>query len=574
MKKLLITLLVFLLLGGLIFGLLYFFWTAENFALLGQRAVAEQNYSRAVRCYEIACDLDPENSEYPLALADACIAEGNYTKAERYLVNAILTAPSVELYCKLSSVYIAQDKLLDAQEMLDNVNDPTIFSQLDSLRPAAPTFSYESGEYDEYISVELSAQAGTIYYSLTEEYPSTTGTAYAEPISLVTGDNHLSAIVVDESGLVSTLVTADYLIYGVVEEVTFASPELEAYVRDTLYLARTAPITTQDLWTFTELTLSSDVTDYSDLRHFVNLTSLTIQESSVEDYSFLAYTPEICYLDLFDSAISTGAMAYIGTLSKLETLNLSSCGLSNISALAGNTALVTLDLSENSVSDLSPLNGLDALTDLNLHSNAITSLEGLHGLKALVTLDISENNIKDLSPLEDCVKLETLHAYGNNISTVDVLASMPKLSTLTLSRNSISDISVLSGCSALTHLEVAENGLTSVDVIAELDALTYLDASYNAITALPVLKDTAPLGQINVAYNQIEDISVLAGLISLYYVNVDYNENLEDIECLATCYLLARVDAFGTKVTEVTKLLDMSVIVNYDPSVAFEEDND
>ena len=572
MKKLLITLLVLLLLGGLIFGLLYFFWTAENFALLGQRAVAEQNYSRAVTFYEIASDLDPENPEYSLALADASIADGNYTKAERYLVNAIRIAPSAELYCKLSAVYVSQDKLLDAQEMLDNINDPAISSQVDALRPLAPTLSHESGEYDEYISIELQSQNGSIYYSLDEQYPSTAGSLYDEPIVLVTGENHLSAIVVDENGLVSSLVTADYLIYGVVEEVTFASAELEAYVRDSLYLARTAPITTQDLWAFTELTLSSDITDYSDLRYFVNLTSLTIQESSVEDYSFLAYTPELRSLDLYDSTVTTEAMALIGTLSKLETLNLSSCGLSNISALAGNTALVSLDLSENSVSDLSPLSGMELLTDLNLRSNAISSLEALRGLSALVALDISENNISDLSALESCVKLETLHADGNTISSLDVLASMPKLSVLSLSRNVIADISALSACTALTRLEVSENQLSSVDVIAELDSLTYLDASYNAITALPPLEDTAPLQQINVAYNQIEDISTLAGLISLYYVNVDYNENLEDIECLAACYLLAKVDAFGTKVTEVTKLLDMSVIVNYDPSIAIEED--
>ncbi len=570
MKKLLITLLVFLLLGGLIFGLLFFFWTAENLATLGDRAMSEEDYAKAASWYSRAAEMAPENSEYTIALCDAYMAVGNFTKAERSLVNALRAAPSAELYCKLSRVYVAQDKLLDAQEMLDQVSDPTISAQLAELRPAAPSFSYESGEYDKYISIELSAPAGSIYYSLNEQYPSTANTAYAEPISLVAGENHISAIVLSEDGLVSTLAVADYLIYGVVEEISFRSPELDAYVREALYLPRTASITTQDLWAFTELTVTAEVTDYTDLQYFVNLTSLTIQGSTVQDYSFLAYTPELVNLDLSGSKLTAETVALIGTLSKLETLNLTSCGISNIAPLAGNTALTALYLGENSISDLTALSGMSALTELDLNSNAITSLSGLEKLTALSSLDLSENNITDLSPLSACTRLETLNASGNQISSVSALTAMNRLSTLNLSKNKLSDLSPLAACTALTRLEAAQNAVSDLEFITALKTLNYLDVSYNQITALPVLEAAFPLQQINLAYNQLEEISSLAGLISLYYVNVDYNTELEDIECLASCYLLTKVDAFGTKVTEVKKLLDMSVIVNYDPSLAIE----
>ena len=50
--------------------------------------------------------LDPDNTDYVLSLADACIADGNYTKAERSLVSAIKDNPSVDLYTKLSSVSV------------------------------------------------------------------------------------------------------------------------------------------------------------------------------------------------------------------------------------------------------------------------------------------------------------------------------------------------------------------------------------------------------------------------------------------------------------------------------------
>ena len=58
---------------------------------------------------------------------------------------------------------------------------------------------------------------------------------------------------------------------------------------------------------------------------------------------------------------------------------------------------------------------------------------------------------------------------------------------------------------------------------------------------------------------------MLQGLPELTYVDVDYNENIEDIECLASCPLLVQINAFGTKVKEVATLTQIGVIVNYNP---------
>lgn len=564
MKKALIILLVLLLLGGLIFGLLHFFWTADNFASLGDSAMEDGKYARAVKRYETAVELDPQTPEYVLKLADACIADGSYTKAERSLVNAIRTAPSTELYCKLASVYVAQDKLLDAQKMLDSITDPAIRAELDAMRPAAPVFSHEGGEYAEYIDLGISG-GGTIYYSLTEQYPSTATEAYSAPISLQAGSTHVSAIAVGTNSLVSPLVEADYLIVGVVEEVSFASAELESYVRDTLYIARTEPVMTDDLWTITELTVPDTVTNYSDLRYFTNLTSLTLHSSAVEDFSFLTYMTMLQTLDLSGCILPSDALDYVGALSDLTTLNLSSCGLSNIQPLSSLTELTALDLSGNSISDIAVLAALPKLTVLNLQSNAVSSLSALKGASALTELNISENDISDLSPLTGCTKIETLHAAENRISSVSALSSMKQLTTFTASKNAIADASTLSVCTKLTHLELADNQLTSLDALSALVNLTYLDISHNEITALPALEATAHLQQFYASYNQLEDISMLKGLPELTYVDVDYNEGIEDIECLVSCPLLVQVDAFGTKVKEIATLTQMGVIVNYNP---------
>lgn len=362
MKKALIIFLVLLILGGGIFCAWYFLWTPENFSTLGDRSMASGKYSRAAWLYEQAADLAPDTPAYAQKLADAYIADGSYAKAERTLVNALRKSASTELYMKLSSLYVAQDKLLDAQKMLDSLTDPAIAAEIATLRPQAPVLEPAGGQFSEYIDLSMQGGDGTVCYSITEQYPSMAGTIYASPISLTAGTTHVQAITVGENGLVSPLVETDYLIVGVVEEVSFASAELEAFVRDALYIPRTSAVLTSDLWTVAELEVPDNVTDYSDLRYFTNLTSLRIEGGTCTDFSFLAYTGALEKLYLPDATISSETLALIGALSGLTELDLSGCSLSNISALAGLAELTTLNLSGNSISDISALSGLKNLS--------------------------------------------------------------------------------------------------------------------------------------------------------------------------------------------------------------------
>lgn len=567
MKKFLITLLVLVLVGALLFGLYYFLWTPENFAALGRNAMENGKYSHAIFCFTRAAEMAPTDPDHVLSLADACIADGgNYTQAERSLVNAIKAAPSSALYLKLSSLYIAQDKLMDAQKMLDSVTDAAIRAELDAMRPAAPVFTPAAGEYDELISVDFEAAEGEIYYSLTDEYPSLATAAYAEPIALAAGQTHIRAIVVGANGLVSPAAEADYLIVGVIEDVTFASAELEAYVRDTLFIPRTSAVTTEDLWAITELEVPEDVTDFSDLRHFTNLQSLSIHSISLGDCSFLQATTALTELDLSGSILSSDALALIGALPELRVLDLSGCGLSAIRDLSSLTELEELDLSGNSISDISALAEMTKLTSLNLQNNAVTSLSALKNMRALVTLDLRNNRVSDLSPLYSSYNLTELLLDNNNLTDLSAVAEMKQLRRLSASHNALTDASPLAVCTALTQLELSDNQLTDIGVIVSMPNLTYLDISRNAITELPVMEVTVHLQQLYASYNQLTDVSPLAGLSELTYVDVDYNEEIEDIECLASCALLVQVNAFGTEVAEVKTLTDMGVIVNYDPT--------
>ena len=174
-KVLLPVLLVALLLGGGI-------WYLRNYQgdffsnflqRRGDAAMAGEHYTTALRYYRWAWELDDTDPDLAVSLASAYAHTDNYTKAEYTLVNAIAAMPEeLQLYLALSETYVAQDKLLDASQLLDRVENESIRTQLTEARPDAPVLTPESGYYSEYISVGLEASSGTAYLSVDGSFPS------------------------------------------------------------------------------------------------------------------------------------------------------------------------------------------------------------------------------------------------------------------------------------------------------------------------------------------------------------------------------------------------------------------
>ena len=572
MKKLLILLITLIVLGGVFIGLYTFLWTPENMAMWAEQKISQGDYRGAETRYEIAVDLAPDNHDYVKALLSCYLRSENYTKAERCLVKAIREKPSAELYCKLSEIYVAQNKILDSQLMLDTIADDQVRSEVESMRPAAPVFSHLSGDYDSYIDLSLSCNNGRVYYSMDGEYPSPNTELFTAPISLGAGTTTVRAIVISDNWLASPVVEETFRIVGVVENLSFHSPQLEAMLREQLYIPRTEQIQTSDLWEIESLKLPEDMTTLEDLQYFPALRELDAQGCLFEDYSPLTTVPTLESLNLSGHLISAEALEAIGHLTKLKSLNLSGCGISNITALAGLTAMEHLDLSDNSVRDVTPLSAMTGLLSLNLRANAISTLEPLQGMSSLQEFNISYNSITSLSPLQKCVHMQILHAENNKLISVGALGRMADLNIVVLSHNDLEDISPLRNCSRITELYVDNNLLTSMDAIEKMPLLQVLNCSHNQITVIPELPDMIYLKTFDAAYNLLSSVAPLAGLPELSTVNVDYNEQIEDIEILSSCPVLVQVNAFGTHVKEVGKLTDMSVIVNFDPSYADKAD--
>lgn len=510
------------------------------------RMVSRGRYERAIRYYSWAWKLEPQESDIPLALADTYVLADNYTKAEYTLVRAISgDSGNVDLYTALCKTYVAQDKLLDAVEMLDRITDENVKATLDALRPASPAISPESGYYNEYIEVTVESPEEAVYVTANGEYPSMARDRYEGPITLSGGESTVIAVAVNELGLVSPVIPKGYTIGGVVEEATLSDSTIDAVVREQLGLPITATLMTDDLWSITTLQLPDTVEDLSDLRYFTGLRSLTLQNVSGMDFTVLSQIPSLENLDLSGCTISSHSLESIGSLTELKSLKLNTCALTDLTSLAALTKLEELDLANNSITDIGVLSLMLELETVSLANNPISSIAGLATCSQLRSVDISNCSVVSLSSLSGKTQLQTLLAPNNQIN----------------------DLSDLAGCRALSVLDVQSNFISNISVLAGLPALTQFDGDHNQITEIPSFVKNAPLQRFSVNYNQISDLSGLSGLMYLNYVEADYNQ-IEDLMPLADSYNLIQINVWDNPVTEesVAALQERSIIVNYNPN--------
>lgn len=528
---------------------------ARHFSNAGNTTVSNVLYDWAYRQKQ-------DFEDIAIEFADKYIADGNYTKAEVTLNRAIRDGAGVAAYTKLSSVYIEQDKLLDAVELLDKIPDSPLKQELEQLRPAAPTTPQTPALYNQYIDVTVEAQGNTLYVNPNGEYPSVEKHLYNSPITLKDGENHLYAISVSDTGLASPLAVFSYTVGGIIKDMDFQDAVLEKEVRNILGFRDGYIIQTNDMWTIKEFTIPEHTKKYDDLQYMINLETLTVEDGIPGQLQALKELKTIKRLTIRNVNLTGEDMEAIGCLTSLTELTVESCGISTIA----------------------PLSSLVNLTSLNLNSNAIRNISAIASLKQLEHLHLQRNVIEDVSPIGACIFLKTLNLSYNTISTVESLAPLTLLSYLDISHNQISDITAFSQMTDLTEffgnhnqisslsplrqskkitrLDISNNVLTSLEGLKDHMNISYLNFSHNQVEELPAWPKTSKLVTVDGSYNKISDLTPLAGHENINNILMDYNENIASVDMLADCHMLIQVNVYGTKVTDVHTLTDQDIIVN------------
>lgn len=515
--------------------------------------------------YNLAYNYSGQDENVAIELANQYKAAGNYTKAEVTLSKAIRDGATKELYMALSKTYVEQDKLLDAVSLISNIPNPTIASELQALRPTAPTADYPSGYYSQYISVDLVSSTGTLYYTTDGEYPSVARAPYTEPIPLPLGETQIYAISVADNGLVSPVTILGYTVGGVIEPVSFVDSAMEATVRELIQIEPGRQLYTNDLWQIKELVVPAEVANLGDLKYMGYLESLTLSGRNMSNLSDLSELTHLKSLNLSTCRFPTDSLAQIAALPALQSLNLSDCGLSTIAGLGDAPKLTSLDLSNNTLRNLEPLSTLTGLTELSLQHNAVTDLGMLSGLTNLQKLDVSYNSLSSITPLSGCIRLTSLNASNNQLADVSTVSGLPILEELLLDYNKLKNLNGLSGCVNLKTLSISNNSIESLDAIAGLSTLETLDFSYNRVSEIPEFPANSSMQVVSGSYNAVESIDNLAKMPNIGYIYMDYNL-LTNIDALAECFHLVQVNVYGNEIPSVSELTSHDIIVNYDPT--------
>lgn len=568
LKRIVPLILILAILGCAVWYLLVYDREFTRDVLLHQARYFESrgNQKTAAWLYDLAYYHSSNDDSIAIELADQYLSGGNYTKAETTLSDAISENPSADLYIKLCSVYVAQDKLLDAVTMLDNIPYPSIKEAIDAARPGVPTPDSQPGFYNQYLTVNLTTTAGTLYLTTDGRYPTTEDAPSDGAVPLTVGETTIYAMAIGEDSLVSPLGIYGYTVGGIVEAVRFADPAVEEVLRLQLGKTNGEVIYTTDLWTVTVLDMPFEAKTYQDLTRLTNLTELFLPDAIQSELHYVSALQKLSNLIITGSRPTSEDLTMIAGLPALESLTLYECGLSTVAPLEQAKNLKYLDLRQNSIRNLAPLAQMTQLQQLYLSNNAVVELSQLSGLTALKTLDVSYNNLTSLDPIGSISGLEVLTASYNQLTSVTVLGNLRQLRELELSQNALTDVLALANCTRLEKLDISNNSISDITGLSNLVNISRLDFAYNLVTALPVFATDCPLVTVDGSYNQIADLTALAGLPYLNNVLMDYNPEIADLLPLDSCPLLIQVNVYGTQVTEVSFLTDKSVIVNYNPT--------
>lgn len=190
----------------------------------------EKNYEEAIKYYEKAMELDQDVS-LRLSYADCLYETGKIDQALSYYYAIIEDDPQSEkAYARIISIYEKDGNYSEINKLLLDCKEQSIKSEFQNYISPDPVFSYESGTYNHVIPLKIQTPAtGTTYYSLDGSDPLNHGIEYTSPLFLRYGEYHIRAVFVNDYGLASNVVEAEYRIEGTQPDTPFVFPESGQY---------------------------------------------------------------------------------------------------------------------------------------------------------------------------------------------------------------------------------------------------------------------------------------------------------------------------------------------------------
>lgn len=240
----------------------------------------------------------------------------------------------------------------------------------------------------------------------------------------------------------------------------------------------------------------SGIYNVSEIVYFTSLEELDLMGNRINDLTPIAALKNLKKLNIARNfTVMTGDrekgldISPLGALPLLEELDASNNLITDISALASLKSLTWLDIQNNRLTSLEGLENCKALEYLNISNSfridadnnetGITDITPLAGLTALKTLYMRNGMVASLEPLSDLKELEYIDATYNALRHLPNMSRMTGLTTLIVRFNNLLDLDGLAMQYTLRVLDVRDNFIRDISVILLMRKLetVYVDGN-------------------------------------------------------------------------------------------------
>lgn len=174
---------------------------------------AKGDYEAAVSYTDRALCLQPGDYDAQILTVDIYLETGYTNEAAHILKSLILYEPdNEECYRKLIEIYESQGKMEKIKILMDSCTSPEILETFSMYICENPSFITAEGIYKRTITVEISAKDGTIYYTTDGTIPTSESAVYDGGILLGEGKTTVMAIVYNEKGVSSDIISRDFTV--------------------------------------------------------------------------------------------------------------------------------------------------------------------------------------------------------------------------------------------------------------------------------------------------------------------------------------------------------------------------
>ena len=142
-------------------------------------------------------------------------------------------------------------------------------------------------------------------------------------------------------------------------------------------------------------------------------------------------------------------------------------------------------------------NDVNKVEMLDLSGKGLTDLTGIKQFANLKKLAVSNNKIADLSKVSELTNLEQLYINNNNIKSLDGIEKLTKLNILNIGSNQLKDITKLSQLSNIKAVNLNSNQITSLNALENVSSLKEIYADYNSVETAPAFKNVDKISVVN-----------------------------------------------------------------------------